>query len=536
MLKYRLTHDEPLQQVLRLSLALAKRLYCRPYRTRNEVLKLDLAARSRSSTKTLATLVLAVVSLTSTVSSQEAHGESSDEENRYNVLFIAVDDLRPEIGCYGVDYAQTPNLDRFAARALRFQKHYVSVATCGASRYAMLTGQSPKSSGALGNAAFYRGKTAILEAEQEGAQTMPELFRRSGYTTTLIGKISHTADGEVFAYDGTGDGRAEMPHAWTEALTPTGSWERGWGIFFAYANGRHREDGSGIKKLWEFDVEKDDDLPDGLMATQAIQRLKNYKEQDSRFFMGLGFFKPHLPFVAPKQDWLAFENAEIPLPPEGKIDSPFFSNSGEFYKYDANHKKTRPLPDDAIRNSRRAYLACVRYVDRQIGRVLNTLEQLDLTRNTIIVVWGDHGWHLGEQEIWAKHTPFERANRSVLMIASPKMRTTGKETHSLACSIDIYPTLVELCNPRFRLTHRPLDGKSLVPILRHERARVRDVAVSYWRNAITVRDPRYRYVTNRTLTVKELYDLSENIDSVENLAFKEPETCKRLEVSAGLHE
>ena len=466
-------------------------------------------------------------------SSPPCHAQLPDT-NRYNVVFIAVDDLRPELTCFGELHAQTPYLDRFAVRSLRFQRHYVSVPTCGASRYAMLTGRSPASSSALRNSAFYAGKTAIDPVEQTGAQTMPELFRRSGYTTTLIGKISHTADGKVFAYDGSGDGRPEMPHAWSETLTPLGDWKRGWGIFFAYANGRHREDGSGIKKLWEFDVEDDDDLPDGLMAATAVERIEKYKANGERFFLGLGFFKPHLPFVATKKDWKAFSETEIPLPPKGKIDSPFFSNSGEFYKYDADHEKTRPLSDDAIRNSKRAYLACVRYVDRQIGRVLTTLQKNDMMRDTIVVIWGDHGWHLGEQEVWAKHTPFERANRSVLMIASPRMRTAGRETFSLASSIDIYPTLVELCRPEFRSTMHKLDGKSLVPILRHERTRVRDYARSYWKNAITVRDERYRLVTNTTRTIEELYDLKDDPDSTRNLARSDRDTYLRLRRLGGL--
>ena len=396
----------------------------------------------------------------------------------------------------------------------------------------MLTGRSPENSGVVGgNHAFYRGETAISPVEEPGAQTMPELFRRSGYQTSLIGKMSHTADGRVFAYDGTGDGREEMPLAWSESLTPLGSWKRGWGIFFAYANGIHREDGSGYMPLWEFKVKEDNELPDGQMAEQAIAKLKQYGSSGDRFFMGLGFFKPHLPFVAPKQDWDAFEGVDIPLPPAEKIDSPYYHKSGEFYKYHTAHEKTHPLSDDAIRNSKRAYLACVRYVDRQVGRVLDTLEETGLMKDTIVVDWGDHGWHLGEQQIWAKHTPFERANRSVLMIATPKMRTAGRENESLVSSIDLYPTLVELCNTKFRSTKHELDGVSLVPTLRHERTRVREVTKSYWRKATSIRDDRYRLVT----TLKddgtrdnELYDLSETEDSVENIAEREPEICERL--------
>ena len=219
--------------------------------------------------------------------------------NRYNVLLIAIDDLRPELGCYGVQQAQSPHLDRLARESILFDRHYVQVATCGASRYALLTGLSPSSSGVTrSNGAAYAGRSAIRAQPLPGAQTMPELFRRSGYRTICVGKISHTPDGRVFAYNGSGDGRDELPGAWDELPTPFGDWKRGWGIFFAYAGGRHREDGGGHKDLMEFVAEKDDDLPDGMLATTTIDRLQALQKSGKRFLLGVGFFKPHLPFVA----------------------------------------------------------------------------------------------------------------------------------------------------------------------------------------------------------------------------------------------
>ncbi len=141
---------------------------------------------------------------------------------------------------------------------------------------------------------------------------MPELFRLHGYRTICIGKVSHTADGRVYEYNGQGDGRLELPGAWDELPTPFGPWERGWGIFFAYANGRHREDGQGHRDVMEFVAEEDDDLPDGLLASTAIEQLQNLASRDQPFFLAVGFFKPHLPFVATREDWEAFENVEIP--------------------------------------------------------------------------------------------------------------------------------------------------------------------------------------------------------------------------------
>ena len=181
------------------------------------------------------------------------------------MLLIAVDDLRTELGCFGVEHALTPNIDRLAAEGVLFTNHFVAVPTCGASRYALLTGRSPGRSGVRGgNQALYRGGTAIRAEVQDGAQTMPELFRRSGYHTVSLGKISHTPDGRVFAYDGQGDGRAELPHAWDELATPFGLWKRGWGAFFAYAEGRHREDGEQHRDLLQFVAQTDGGFPDGL--------------------------------------------------------------------------------------------------------------------------------------------------------------------------------------------------------------------------------------------------------------------------------
>ena len=451
--------------------------------------------------------------------------------NRYNVLFIAIDDLRPELSCYGTKAAQSPHLDRFASQGVLFDKHYVQVPTCGASRYALLTGRSPAQSKALGNGALFGGKTAIKAEQQPGAQTLPELFRRSGYHTTCIGKISHQPDGRVFAYNGKGDGRHEMPGAWDELPTPFGPWKRGWGTFFAYAGGRHREDGRGHRDLMEFTAEKDTDLPDGMMAETAIEKLQAYQTSGKRFFMGLGFFKPHLPFVAPKQDWDAFEGKEISLPAKGKFASRYSHSSGEFYKYKAPFEKTRPLSEAAQRKSRRAYLACVRYVDRQVGKVLAALDELKLADDTVVVVWGDHGWHLGEQQMWGKHSPFERANRSVLIVRVPGGKKPGRTTSALAETIDLYPTLIELCQLKFTNTHHSLDGVSLAPILNGRKDSVRDAALSYWRDSISVRTATHRLVArmkNGKATAVELYDLSEDEDTVKDISADHADVVKRL--------
>lgn len=415
-----------------------------------------------------------------------------------NVVFIAVDDLRPDLGCAGVEWAQTPNIDRLAAQGVRFSRHYVQVPTCGASRYALLTGRCPEFSGVTrNNNAFFQGKSALSAKRLPGAQTFPELFRRNGYRTVCIGKISHTVENQVFAYDGSGDGRPEVPLAWDEVATPLGPWKRGWGAFFAYPNGVHREDGTGTRPLMSFTVENDNDLPDGLIADQAVASLADLADRDEPFVLAVGFYKPHLPWVAPQQDWNA-----TPLPPAPQVDrkvaSAYWRQSGEFFNYHMPY--ARPLDDDATAECRRAYAACVRYTDRQIGKVLDALEASGEAEDTIVVLWGDHGWQLGDWGLWGKHTPLEDSVRSPLIVAADI--GNGGVCDVPTETLDIYPTLVELCDLADRETSAPLDGESLVSRMREPNGDANaadgDVAISYWGKVVSVRSRRFRAIGTKS--------------------------------------
>lgn len=458
---------------------------------------------------------------------------SAADTNRFNVLFIAVDDLRTELGCYGLDYVQSPNLDRLATQGMVFNRHYVQVPTCGASRYSMLTGRSPSNSRVTSsNEALFSGPAALAQTQLPGAQSLPELFRRSGYQTVCIGKISHTADGRVFAYNGKGDGRPELPNAWDKLATPFGEWKRGWGVMFAYAGGLSREDGKGHHDGMEFKAERDEDLPDGLMAAQAIKELRAFQKSGQRFFLGLGFIKPHLPFVATKADWAAMEKVVVPPPPHPeKPSSDYWHKSGEFYGYNWPFPKTNPLAAADQLQVRRAYLACVRYTDRQVGKVLDALDTLGLSDSTIVVLWGDNGWHLGDSQIWGKHTPFERAVHTPLIIRAPGMVRAGTHSDDLVESLDLYPTLMDLCQPGFTRTQYPLDGLSLRPLLDGSATSIREAAVSYWGNAVSVCNRTNRLIATRTgntVSKEELYDLRQTPDPVENLAARQPDEVKRL--------
>jgi len=486
-------------------------------------------------------LSLAVLLCGSACSTTQTTGEPLPANNRYNVVLICIDDLRPELGCYGVDYVETPNIDRLAAEGILFRNHFVCVPTCGASRYAMLTGRSPEASGVRrGNNAFYQGNSALSQEQVPGAgaESMPELFCRSGYHTVLMGKVSHTADGRVFAYDGSGDGRDELPNAWDELATPLGDWGRGWGVFFAYEGGAHREDGQGHRDLMQFTAENDDDLPDGLMASAAVEKLAQLRDRDEPFFLGLGFFKPHMPFVATRGDWEAVQDWDVPPPAHPqRADTAHWHNSGEFYGYNVPWEKTRPLATEDAMQARRAYLACVRYTDRQVGRVLDALDELGLADNTVVVLWSDHGWFLGEGALWGKHAPLEYALNSPLIIRAPseddaEYFSQGLATDALASTLDLYPTLVDLCQSGLTQTRYPLDGVSLGPVLRGEASGVRDQVKSYWGNAVTIRSADYRLVMRGNGEEAELYDITHPQRVFENLASQRPDLVSQMRETA----
>jgi arylsulfatase A-like enzyme len=437
------------------------------------------------------------------------------------------------LGCYGVEHARSPNLDRFASTALVFTRHYANSPSCGPSRYALLTGRSPRTSGVTrNNQALYQGQAKLSLDPGAGVQSLPELFRANGYHTSLIGKISHTPDGKVFAYDGSGDGHAELPGAWDEYATPTGEWDRGWGAFFAYAGGRHREDGQGYAPLMEFTAERDTDLPDGQMAQRAVQQLRNMAESDQPFFLGLGFFKPHLPFVATRADWAAMQSVELPAPPAPeRTESAYQHGSGEFFRYQNEFEQARkPSPAEQV-DVRRAYAACVRFVDRQVGLVLDELERLGLAENTIVVVWGDHGWHLGDSAMWGKHTPHERALRSALIVRAPGA-LAGASTPALTEAIDLLPTLAELAGLPERRMRWPMDGISQAPVLRGQVPSVRELAVSHWGKVRSVRSTEFRAIASvdgsGASSKLELYAEAAGEDPTRNLAGTRAELAAEL--------
>lgn len=450
-----------------------------------------------------------------------------------NVLFIAIDDLRPELGCYGNEVVQSPNLDRIAASGFLFNRHYVTVPTCGASRYSLITGTHPLTKRHIRNSAI--AEFLSEKEETERPESFVHHLRRNGYYTVGIGKIAHSADGLVYGYLEAPSEVEEMPHSWNEFLFNAGDWGNGWNAFFGYAGGKDRNHLDKQVKPYEAADVADEGYPDGLTANLAIEKLKALKQRDQPFFLGVGFFKPHLPFNAPKKYWDLYDESEISLTPSPDIPENVnlasLHGSGEFNQYALGEEKAgldHNLSDAYSRKLKHGYYASISYIDAQVGKLLAELDELGLADNTIIVVWGDHGWHLGDQRVWGKHTILERALRSTFMLKLPGDQYKPQAFDQIVSTVDIYPTILELCG--LEMPH-PTDGSSLSELWQEDSEKAwRNTAYSYFREGISVRTPRYRlnrYFREETPTV-ELFDYETDPNEKQNLAAEKPETVDRL--------
>lgn len=422
-----------------------------------------------------------------------------------NVLLICIDDLRPELKCFGVDYIHSPHIDGLAAKGRAFTRHYVHAPTCGASRYALLTGRyGPRGNGAL----FGHANNELIRTTN-----MPAWFRKHGYTTVSIGKISHHPGGRG-GRDWNDDTKPEMPGAWTRHLCPSGPWQHPRGLMHGQANGEIRKNAKDMDLIQAFDGD-DSSYPDGPTTEGALEQLDLLAKDDKPFFLAVGFLRPHLPFGAPAKYVRLYDDVTLPpIPhpekPEGKTT---WHGSGEFMKY--NRWKRDPRNDAEFATKvRKHYAGCVSYADAQVGRVLERLKKNGLAENTIIVVWGDHGWHLGEHAIWGKHSLFEESLRSPLVVVAPNTATPGAASGSIVETVDIFPTLCDLVKLQ---TPKDLSGSSLVGHLADAKAPNR-AAVSYSGGADTIRTDRYRLIRHRRGSTLELYDHESDPGETKNIA------------------
>tara|TARA_B100000900_G_C20587582_1_gene720256 strand:+ start:352 stop:1842 length:1491 start_codon:yes stop_codon:yes gene_type:complete len=449
-----------------------------------------------------------------------------------NVLFIAVDDLRPELGIYGNQVVKSPNIDQLARDGSFFSRHYVQVPTCGASRYSLMTGLRPRKKIHIDNRAFYSEMANHDEKDQP--ESIAHHFRRNGYTTVGIGKLSHSVDGLVYGYKEKPSDVKEMPHSWDRFIFNPGKWKTGWNAFFAYANGENRQSLNGLVKPYESIDIADNGYPDGLILNSAVEELKKLKAENKPFFLGVGFFKPHLPFNAPKKYWDLYERSSIQIASDPLIPKNVHPKSvgkmGEFYNYKLSDEKPtleKPVSDDYARKLIHGYYASISYVDHLIGQLLKELKGLDLDKNTLIVLWGDHGWHLGNDRKWGKHSLFERSLKSALIVKLPGVNHASKEIKTIVETVDLYPTLLDFCG-----IGEPyeLDGKSLVELIQTGKSNHRNRAFSFWKNGVSLKTDRYRLTKffRKEEPKIELYDHLLDPDENINIAFDHHKTVDSL--------
>ncbi|WP_282055879.1 sulfatase [Maribacter luteus] len=393
---------------------------------------------------------------------QKGITEVTQEKKPRNILFIAVDDLRPELNFYGSKHIQSPNLDKLADQSLVFNRAYCNVPVCGASRASLLSGMRPTRH-------RFIDYSTRADIDVPDAISLPKLLKQNGYTTIANGKVYHNGKDNV--------------SSWNSIWFPEGNIRNYQLEENIKDNGNANLAVAGATAFEMAEVE-DTAYFDGKIAQKGIADLKKLKNKNKPFFLALGFMKPHLPFNAPKKYWDLYDRSKIELPesylqPES-TPKEAFHNFGELRNY-GNIPKQGDVPDDLAKELIHGYYACVSYVDAQIGLVLDELKRLELEEDTIIVLWGDHGWNLGDHKLWCKHVTFETALKAPLIIKVPG-KTKGQKTDAIIEYIDIYPSLVELIGIE---SPKTLDGQSFVPILNGETPE-KDWAVSKFKDAVTL--------------------------------------------------
>jgi len=436
-----------------------------------------------------------------------------------HVLFIASDDMRPQLGCYGDPIVKSPHLDRLAARGLVFNRAYCQQALCSPSRISLLTGRH------VWTTKIYQIGPFLRETMPE-VITLPQHFKDNGYFTRSLGKIYHVG--------------IDDPKSWS--IPPWHSKKPRYGPMGSAGVAQRREElkasGNAIPQKGEnapfyggpaFEAPDlaDDDLLDGDTTRAAIEAMRELaKKPEQPFFLAVGFANPHVPWVAPKKYWDLYRTEDLPLPKNryAPKNAPAFAatTGADFYWY-SNVPKDRKITPEFGRQCLHGYLAAISYVDAGIGRLLAELDRLGLREKTIVIFWGDHGYYMGEHNWWGgKHNNYEGATRAPLVVSVPGMKAAGRKTDALAEFVDIYPSLVEWCGLPKPKDGAGLEGRSFAPLLDDPKRPWDKVAFSEYpkggNQGIAMRTDRYRYVEWRNkkgeIVARELYD--HQIDPQEN--------------------
>lgn len=421
--------------------------------------------------------------------------------SRPNVLFIAVDDMNNDLGCYGNSQVKSPNLDRLAKRGVQFNRAYCQFPLCSPSRSSLMTGLRPS-------------KTRVFDLQYHFRDGLPDvvtlsqLFKNNGYYAARIGKIYHYGNPGQIGTSGLDDAPS-----WTEVFNPAGRDKTG--IEPQIINYTPRRGLGSAMCLFIDPTGRDEEHTDGMVATKAIELLEARKNEP--FFLAVGFYKPHTPYVAPKKyfDLYPFDEISLPkLPAAGTngVPRPALVSTAPWPWFGVTEREAREC--------KQAYYATISFVDAQIGRVLDAMDRLKLWENTIVVFWSDHGYHLGEHGLWMKQSCFEESARVPLIVAAPSAKARGKHSDRTVELIDLYPTLADLAAlPR---AHK-LDGASLRPLLDNPNARWNRPAFTQVQRGgfpgYSVRTERWRYTEwDDGARGAELYDHAKDPRELNNLA------------------
>ncbi|MBZ0255506.1 sulfatase [bacterium] len=422
-------------------------------------------------------------------------------DQKPNVLFIPVDDLRPQLGCYGKTNIHSPHIDRLASEGVLFERTYCNVPVCGASRASLLTGVRPTPT-------RFVGYNTRAKEDLPGALTLPKHFKDNGYHTISNGKVFHHDD--------------DMIESWSEKpWRPTSIENRNWRNYITPENLKiSAETDNGRGPAYEHPDIDDNAYFDGMMTEKSLNDIRRLAKEDKPFFIATGFLKPHLPFNAPKKYWDLYDRdaldmADNPYRPLNAPDAALH-NFGELRQYYGIPQKG-PLSDDMARTLVHGYYACVSYTDALIGKLLNELDALGIRDNTIVILWGDHGWNLREHGLWCKHCNFETSLHAPMLVSAPGFQP-GLRTSALTEYVDIFPSLCELAGLD---TPSHKHGKSFVPLMRQPDLPWKDAVYSRFHAGDSVRTDRYLYTEwtrNGSMYARMLYDHKTDPDENVNIA------------------
>ncbi len=422
----------------------------------------------------------------------------SNTAENMNVLLIIADDLNCDLGAYGNLVVKTPNIDRLAEKGVLFENAHSQYPWCGPSRASFMTG-------------MYTNQTKITRNNMNIRNSVPDVitlgqrFRQQGYQSVRIGKIYHYDNPSAIGTSGNDD-----IYSWDQTVNPYGRDK-----IEEYKINTLKPRKYGGTLSWLAADGKDDEQTDGIAATETIKMLDYFTKKEAPFFLAVGFFRPHTPFVAPKKYFDLYDREKIKIP---EITNDYLATLPEpAVKSIRAQKNQLNLEKELAQEIKEAYYATISFVDAQVGRILDQLEACGLDKNTVVVFTSDHGYHLGEHGHWQKQTLFENATRIPLIISVPNSENKGVKSMSPVELVDLYPTLMQLTNIK---TPRHVVGKSLEPLMKNVNASVRGSALTRWRNAYSIKTKRYRLTkwgSNGELGY-ELYDHKNDKKELINLA------------------